>query len=238
MSSSGEKTLPDRTKEEEKNRKRKDSESDNSMEWPRDVGRLQMPLKEMNEEEEKTAMDTPADTPISEIQTHQRNCQRRKTVYSDMIAQVLSRHQQNVNSKARQREDENVLELARRAQVELRLQLYIKEQRSSTQQSASKDKSANHYGVERMEDAVKEYGCVVAHIWSLSKHFKAAHLMPVRLRQLSMRHIFGQKATEESFYVENGLILEIQIEICFDKCPLTIVPSLSEEGAMGAEGYG
>ncbi|KAF7870346.1 hypothetical protein EAF04_004092 [Stromatinia cepivora] len=229
MATSYRNTVPDRTKEAENKKKRKESKSDSGPEWPNDVEILRIALKEMNEEEEKIALDTPPDTPMSEIHTRKRAWHRRITLYLDMIAEALSKHHRKANPA--KRENESVLGLAGKADVELVLQLYIKEKRSSTEQSAFRDNLMDFYGVSRNRDGIKECWCVVSHSWGASKQRIAAHIMPVRLRQLPTGPIFGEEATEELFSVKNGLMLESQIEKYFDSCQLAIVPCLSDEDA-------
>ncbi|APA11736.1 hypothetical protein SS1G_05221 [Sclerotinia sclerotiorum 1980 UF-70] len=244
MATSHRNTVPDRTKEANNKNKRKGNMSGSSREYPDDVDDLRIALKEMNEEEKEITLDTPPDTPISEIYARKRAWHRRKTLYLDMIVEAFSKRHRKTDpinptgstnptdpahpTDPTNDEKKNVFGLAERAHVELILQLYIKK-RSSTEQSGFRDNLMDYYGVSRTRDGVKECWCVVSHSWGASKLLTAAHIMPVRLRQLPMKHIFGQEAAEELFSAKNGLILEKQIEKHFDNCQLPIVPCLSEE---------
>ncbi|CAD6444096.1 a540419a-50b7-46d0-9552-8dc78c9c4c09-CDS [Sclerotinia trifoliorum] len=67
----------------------------------------------------------------------------------------------------------------------------------------------NHNGKEKI--AGISPACTVSHTWGAHKQRKAAHIMPFRLRQLPLVHIFGKDY--------------------FDNCQLAIVPCLSEEDA-------
>ncbi|CAD6444529.1 8a40c327-1e55-426b-a5be-61ecbf99b707-CDS [Sclerotinia trifoliorum] len=174
---------------------------------------LRNALKEMNEEEEQIALDTPPDTPISEIYCRKRAWHRRKTLYLDMIGEAFSKHHRQANpTNPANHENENVLGAAGRAHVELVLQLYVKAKRSSKEQSGFRDNLMDYYGVTRTRDGIKECRCVVSHSWGVPKRRTAAHIMPVRLRQLPMKQIFGEEAAEELFSVKNGLMLENQLK--------------------------
>ncbi|APA15616.1 hypothetical protein sscle_15g103860 [Sclerotinia sclerotiorum 1980 UF-70] len=147
-----------------------------------------------------------------------------------MIEQELARsHKSTIPNHSGK---ETMLELAPHAQIELILQLYMKEERESTMQTTFKNELVDYYDVKHIDEKdQKQLWCMASHKWGAHTQRKAVHIMPFRLRQLPLIHILGKDVAEELWPVKNGHILEAEIEHYFDNCQPATVPSLSEEDA-------
>ncbi|KAF7927583.1 uncharacterized protein EAE98_005965 [Botrytis deweyae] len=226
--------MPDRTKDKGHQKDPKAIKpSDDTNQWPAGAQVLREGLREMNEEQERLEqleLDTSNEIPISEIQARRRSWYRRKIAYVEAIQDALLRRKQD--PKSTKAEEETRLKKAHQAHTDLMLQLYVKEKkRSSTQQTEFRNGLIDFYGVKRQGLDEEEIWCVVSHSWGKSNQRIAAHIMPARLQDTQMKHIFGNEASDELFSVRNGLMLERQIESCFDNFQLAIVPCLGDQNS-------
>ncbi|KAF7907418.1 uncharacterized protein EAF01_005004 [Botrytis porri] len=217
-------------KEIRKKRKAIESYSTTTTQWPANAQVLREALREMDEQQEKVEQierDLSTEIPMSEIHSRRRAWYRRKIAYVDAIQDSLLGRKRK--AKSTKSEKETRLKKAHQAHTDLMLQLCVKEKkRSSTQQTEFRNRLIDFYGVKRQGLDEEEIWCVVSHSWGKSSQFVAAHIIPAKLQDAQMKHIFGDEASDELFSVKNGLMLEKQIETCFDNLQLAVVPCLTD----------
>ncbi|TEY54131.1 hypothetical protein BOTCAL_0242g00010 [Botryotinia calthae] len=222
-------TIPDRTRDKGDKQQGKEIKACNTtVQWPAQAQVLREALKEMDEQQEKMELKPPPGLSMSQGHTHREAWYKRKNEYLEAIQDsLLGRKRKAKFIKA---DNKKRLKKAHIAHTDLMLQVYVQEkQRSSTQQTEFRKSLIDFYGVKRQGLHEEEMWCVINGSWGKPSNFVAAHIMPAKLQDAQLKHIFGDDASDELFSVKNGLMLEKQIESCFDNFQLAIVPCLTDQ---------